>query len=89
MKAKTLVIYLIKKLSNLTFSTRHETNQQYHVGQILHRNWNFLELVFFQGHQCPLPLGLICLQDAQSPRFQTSLLKGVETLLTYSPQVFH
>ena len=51
----------MKKLSNLTFSSRQEANQQYHAGQILHRNWNFMELGFPQGHQCPLPSGLLCL----------------------------
>ena len=53
-------------MSKLTFSSKHETIQQYHACQILHRHWNFLELEFPQGHQCPLPLGLLCLQDPQS-----------------------
>ena len=60
MKVKELRIYLIKNLSNLTFSSRHETNQQYHASQILHRNWNFMEHGFLHGHQCLLPLGLLC-----------------------------
>ena len=43
MKVKALLIYLIKKLSNLTFYSRNETYQQYHVRQIVHLNWNFME----------------------------------------------
>ena len=54
----------------------------------------FIEIRIFrgwilQGHQCPLPLGILYLQEAQSAPLQTSLLIGVEALLTSSAQVFH
>ena len=47
-----------------------------------------MELGFLQEHQLPLPLGLLCLQDAQSAPFQTSIIMGIKYLLTLRHKCF-